>query len=92
MSILSSPSIPRSEIDDIIRGTYALAKIEKYMVCTALGVQGIADQHALYAGGAQPAGDGGASPGGERRNRRGGRFKGGKHQHHQQQNQQHQPQ
>ena len=72
-SIISRPSIPRSEIDEIIRDAYANDKVDKEMVSKALGLQGVVDQHALYGGGAQPAGGGGAGPGGETWNRRGER-------------------
>ena len=41
MSILSRPPIPCSEMDEIIRDTYAIAKVEKQMVYKALGVQGL---------------------------------------------------
>ena len=51
-SILSLPSIPRPEIDEIIRYAYANNRADKDMVSKALGVQGVVDQHALYAGGA----------------------------------------
>ena len=55
-SILSRPSVPRSEIDEIIRGAYVNDKVEMEMVTKALGVKGAVDPHALYAGAAQPAG------------------------------------
>ena len=49
-SILSRPSIPRSEIDEIIRDAYVNDKLEKEMVTQALGVKVGVDPHALYAG------------------------------------------
>ena len=55
-SILSHPSIPRSEIDEIIRDAYVNDNLEREMVTKALGVKGGVDQHALYAGAVQPAG------------------------------------
>ena len=58
-SILSRPSIPRSEIDEIIRDAYVNDNLEREMVTKALGVKGGVDQHALYAGAVQPAGGGG---------------------------------
>ena len=61
-SILSRPSTPRSEIEEIIRDAYANDRADKEMVSKALGVQGVVNQHALYTGGAQPAGGGGAGP------------------------------
>ena len=82
-SIISRPSIPRSEIDEIIRDAYANDRADKEMVSKELGVKGVANQHDFYAGGAQPAGGGGAGPGRERRDRRGGRFKGGQQQQQQ---------
>ena len=53
-SILSRHSIPRSEIDEIIRDAYVNDKLEREMVTKALGVKGGVDQHALYAGAVQP--------------------------------------
>ena len=55
-SILTRPSIPRSEIDEIIRDAYVNDNLEREMVTKALGVKGGVDQHALYAGAVQPAG------------------------------------
>ena len=50
-SIISRPSIPRSEIDEIIRDAYVINdNLEKEMVTMALGVKLGVDPHALYAG------------------------------------------
>ena len=61
-SIISRPSIPRSEID-IIRDAYVNDKLEREMVTKALGVKGGVDQHALYAGAVPSAGGGGTGSG-----------------------------
>ena len=55
-SIISRPSIPRPEIDEVIRDAYVNDKLEKKMVTMALGVKAGVDPHALYAGAVQPAG------------------------------------
>ena len=81
-SILSRLSIPRSEIDEVIRDAYVNDKFEKEMVTKALGVKVGVDPYALYAGAVQPAGGAGTGSGSRGRNKRGGR-------HKQQQQQQH---
>ena len=89
-SILSRPSIPRSEIDEIIRDAYVNDKLEKEMVTKALGAKVGVDPHGLYAGAVQPAGGAGTGSGSRRRNKKGGRHK--QQQQQQQQFQQQQQQ
>ena len=71
-SILSRPSIPRSEIDEIIRDAYVNDELENEMVTKALGVKVVVDPHALYAGAVQPAGGAGTVQVVERGTREGG--------------------
>ena len=80
--ILSCPTIPRSEIDDIIRDAHMNDRVEKEMLSKAMEVKGVVEPHALYAGGAQPAGGGGAASGGGGGARRGGRHNDGQQQQH----------
>ena len=86
--ILSRPSIPRSEIDEIIRDSYVYDKLEKGVVTKALGVKMGVDPHALYAGAVQPAGGAGTGSGSRGRNKGGGRYKHQQQQYQQQQQQQ----
>ena len=58
-SILSRPSIPRSEIDEITQDAYVNDKLEKKMVTKALEIKVGVDPHALYAGAVQPPGGAG---------------------------------
>lgn len=74
--VLYRPIIRGFGIDQIIRDAYTKDTIEKEMVTKALAMKGVADPHALYAGGAHPAGGGGASSDGEGGNSRGRRFQG----------------
>ena len=68
-SILSRPSVPRSEIYEIIRDAHVNDKLEKEMVTKALGVKVGVDPHTLYAGAVQPAGGAGTSSGSRGRNK-----------------------
>ena len=74
-SILSRPSILRSEIEEIIRDTYVNDKREKEMATKALGVKVGVDPHALYAGTVQPAGGAVTGSGSRERNKRGRSYK-----------------
>ena len=74
--IISRPSIPLSEIDEIIRDAYVNDKLGREMVTEALGVKGGVDRHALYGGAVQPAGGGGTGSGSRGKIKRGERHKG----------------
>ena len=90
MSILTLSNILRSEIDAIIVEAHSNDMVEKDMLGKAMAVKGVVGPYALYASGAQSAtGRGADSAGGEGKNRRGRRLKGG---HQQQQRQQQHPQ
>ena len=74
-SILSRPSIPRSEIDEIVRDAYVNDKLEKKGVTKALGVKVGLDPRVSYACAIQPASGAGTSSGSRGRNKRGGKYK-----------------
>ena len=91
-SILPCPSIPRSEIDEIIRDACVNDKLEKETVTKALGVKVGVDLHALYTGAVQPTGGAGTGSGSRGSNNKGGRYKQQQQQFQRQQQQQFQQQ
>ena len=74
-SILSRPSIPLYDIDEIIRDAYVNDKLEKEMVSKALRGNVGVDSHALYISAVQPGGGAGTDPGSRGRNKRGEMYK-----------------